>query len=152
MVAAAIAGALTTASLCAQESRSDSDPTRPILFSVRPEFYSIGDGIWRAQVVARYDTAVVRQRRWFSGRRGMLLRFEVPFVSADTPSIESQAGLGDAYGQVLVVPHLSARFAFVGGSGLSFPTATDTALGTGKWVCRPPSRRSGSCAAAACST
>jgi hypothetical protein len=132
----ALGGAAVPA-LAQEAARTDSDPTRPILFSLRPEFYSVADGVWRAQVVIRYDTAVVRQRRWFSGRRGMLLRFEAPVVTGDTPSIDTQAGLGDAYGQVLVVPYLSGRFAFVAGSGLSLPTATDTALGTGKWTLSP---------------
>jgi hypothetical protein len=121
----------------AQDTRSDSNPMRPILFSVRPEFFKVADDVWRMQLVARYDTAVVRNRRWLGGRRGMLLRFELPLVSADTPSITAQTGLGDAYGQVLLVPHLSSRFAFVAGSGLTIPTATGTALGNGKWTLSP---------------
>jgi hypothetical protein len=109
----------------------------PILFSVRPEFAKPADGVWRMQLIGRFDMATLRKRRWFSGKRGMLLRFEVPLSSADTPNISTQAGLGDAYGQMLTVPWASGRFAFVAGSGLSFPTATDTALGTGKLTVAP---------------
>jgi hypothetical protein len=127
------------APLLGQETaaRTDSDPTRPILFSVRPEFSQVADSVWRLQLIARYDAAVVRRRRWFSGKRGLLLRFEVPLAAADGPSIETRAGLGDAYGQVLLVPKLSSRFALVAGSGLSLPTATSDPLGTGKWTAAP---------------
>jgi hypothetical protein len=120
-----------------EDDRSDSDPMRPILFSVRPEFSKPADGVWRMQNIARFDMATVRQRRWFSGKRGMLWRFEVPLVSAGTPAAGSSTGLGDSYAQLLVVPWLSGRFALVVGSGLSLPTATDTLLGTGKAIAAP---------------
>src|SRR3954447_8556824 len=80
-----------------EETRSDSDPLHPVLFSVRPEFYKPADGVWRAQGIARYDMVTVRKRRWFSGQRGMLWRFELPLASADTPAPSSSTGLGDAY-------------------------------------------------------
>jgi hypothetical protein len=122
----------------AQESTlSDNDPTRPVFFSLRPEFYSVDAEVWRMQVVVRYDAAIVRQPHWYSGKRGLLLRFEVPLVAAAAPPIDTQAGLGDTYGQVLVVPDISKGFALVAGTGLSVPTATDTALGTGKWTLAP---------------
>jgi len=116
---------------------ADSDPTRSILFSVRPEFYKADNGAWRQLVVARYDRAVVRKRRWFSGKRGMLLRGELPLAAAGASNLPAQAGLGDAYGQVLIVPRLTRRFAYVVGSGLSMPTATDPLLGSGKWIAAP---------------
>ena len=35
------------------EARTDSDPTRPVLFSVRPEYFDVGDGIWRSSKPSR---------------------------------------------------------------------------------------------------
>lgn len=136
-VIAALGCALAVCPAAAQEVRTDSDPTRPILFSVRPEFYNADGGAWRSLFILRYDAATMRNRRWLGGRRGMLLRFEVPLVSASAPSFGVSNGLGDAYGQVLLVPHLSGHSAFVIGSGLSAPTATSDPLGTGKWTFAP---------------
>ncbi len=116
---------------------TDSDPTRPVLFSIRPEFFSIDDGVWRLQVVNRYDAALWRNRRWLGGRRGMLLRFEAPISTTETPATGQQAGLGDMYGQMLTLPRLAPRFAFAVGTGLSIPTATGDALGSGKWMLAP---------------
>ncbi|HTI36077.1 MAG TPA: hypothetical protein VL484_00850 [Vicinamibacterales bacterium] len=132
LAAAAPASAQNTA-----VAANDSDPTRPILFSLRPEFYRIGDDAWRMQIVNRYDTALVRNRPILGGKRGMLLRFELPVSVSETPSLPARAGIGDAYGQVLLVPHLTRRFAFVAGSGLSIPTASAAQLGSGKWTLAP---------------
>jgi hypothetical protein len=116
---------------------TDSDPTRPIFFSIRPEFYRIADQSWRSLLIARYDQAVVRRRRWFSGKRGLLLRFEAPLAVASTAPGDTSAGLGDLYGQVLLVPLISGRFGVVAGTGLSIPTATNARLGSGKWTLAP---------------
>ena len=35
-------------------------------------------------VIGRYDRALVRNRRWLGGKRGLLLRFEVPVAWAPT--------------------------------------------------------------------
>jgi len=135
--AAALACALAVCPAAAQDTRSDSDPTRPILFSVRPEFYNAGGGVSRSLFIVRYDAAMTRRRRWLGGKRGLLLRFEMPLASAGAPSRGVENGLGDAYGQVLLVPYLSGRSAFVVGSGLSMPTATGDSLGSGKWTIAP---------------
>ena len=133
---AAVVCALAAGQAAAQEARSDSDPTRPILFSVRPEFYNAEGGAWRSLFIARYDAATMRNRRWFGGQRGMLLRFEMPLVAASAGGAVSN-GLGDAYAQVLLVPYISGRGAVVAGTGLSMPTATSALLGTGKWTLAP---------------
>ena len=136
--AAVVALCLMAAPAWAQTTTpTDSDPTRPIFFSVRPEFYRVTDSVWRTLFIARYDKAMVRKRRWFSGKRGLLLRFEAPFAIAGTPPGNTTAGLGDLYGQVLLVPYVQGRFAFVAGSGLSIPTATSKSLGSGKWTLAP---------------
>jgi hypothetical protein len=110
----------------ASEVETDSDPTRPVFVSVRPEFHNV-EGQQRQVLIGRYDTSL-----W----RVVILRFEVPIVRTDTGQ-RTAAGLGDAYGQFLLVPYHSGRFAVVAGSGLILPTATDAALGGGKWVLAP---------------
>jgi hypothetical protein len=136
-VGAALLGSAAPA-LAQEAPKTDSDPTKPVLFSVRPEFYRVDDNIWRTQVIARYDQATLRNRRWAGGKRGMLLRFELPMVTAETPADTSgSTGLGDAYAQLLLIPKLSGRFAFVAGTGLLLPTATNTILGGGKWTLAP---------------
>lgn len=116
---------------------ADSDPTRAILASVRPEFTKAPDGSWRFQMIGRYDRASWRNRRWLGGKRGVLLRAELPLSSANGPSFAGTAGLGDAYAQALLIPHLSGRFAVVAGSGISVPTATAKPLGAGKLILAP---------------
>jgi len=133
---------LAAAPAFAQESAAvvtttDSDPTKPVLFSLRPEFYRVDDGLWRAQVIARYDQAMLRNRRWAGGKRGIIMRFELPVAAAETPSTSSTGGLGDAYAQLLLVPKLSGRFALVAGTGLVMPSATSDILGGGKWTLAP---------------
>ena len=108
------------------EVDSDSDPTRPVFVSLRPEFYNF-DQQHRQLFIGRYDTAF---------RKALILRFEVPAVRTRTGQ-QATAGLGDAYGQFLLVPYASGRFAVVVGSGLVLPTATDARLGGGKWVLAP---------------
>jgi hypothetical protein len=123
----------------AQEQRAptDSDPTRPILFSVRPEFYRVTDDGWRMLAIVRYDQALLRKRRWLGGQRGMLIRLELPAAAGQAPGVKTAAGLGDAYAQLLLIPHLTGRFAFAAGSGLFIPTASSRVLGTGKWTAAP---------------
>jgi len=125
-----IAGAQTTA-------QSGEDPTRPVFVSIRPEFYRVDDNVWRFQTVIRYDTATLRKRRWLGGQRGLLLRFELPTSAAERPTFGVHAGLGDAYGQALSVRRVSSRFLYVIGTGLSIPSATNTILGSGKWIAAP---------------
>ena len=119
------------------QTKTDSDLTRPILFSVRPEYFRVADGVWRLQVVNRYDTAVRRNRLWLGGKRGMLIRLELPVATAESPAAGGQTGIGDAYAQVLTIPFNNGRFAYVLGTGLFLPTATDRILGTGKVTFAP---------------
>ena len=115
---------------------SDSDPARPVLFSLRPEFYTLGDGIHQRVLVARIDAVAARTQRIIRGAPGILLRVDVPIVGADVGA-RHQAGLGDAYGQFFVLPYVKGGFAWAIGSGLVVPTATDTLTGGGKWVLAP---------------
>jgi hypothetical protein len=128
------AGAQTQAQA---EARTDSDPTKPVLFSLRPEFYRVADGVWRTQAIARYDQALQRNRRWLGGKRGLLFRMELPVATGEVPAAPRASGLGDGYAQMLLVPRQSGRFVLVAGSGLVLPTATSNLLGGGQWIVAP---------------
>ena len=120
----------------AEPIRNDSDPTRAVLFSIRPEFSWLNADVDRSALIFRYDYAALRQRRWLPGRRGVILRLELPMTQTTTASSDA-AGLGDAYAQLLTIPYFTRKFAFAVGSGLGLPTATDDLLGTGHWVVAP---------------
>jgi len=113
----------------------DDDPTRAVFFSVREEYRNLLNGAWNNRIVLRKDAAVLKGKR-LSGRAGFLLRTDVPIVTTHLGS-ETHTGLGDIYGQVLYVPHLNRKFAFVIGTGIVLPTATHKTLGQGKWQIAP---------------
>src|SRR4029079_8345583 len=117
--------------------KNDTDPTRPVLFSIRPEFYNPSPTVTRAALIFRYDQAALRARRWLPGKRGVILRFEVPLAETHVGNTPRRAGLGDAYGQLLVAPYFTRTRAFVIGTGLSIPTTSGPLLGAGKWVVAP---------------
>jgi hypothetical protein len=119
-----------------EQIETDNDPTRPVFVSFRPEFYKISDDVDRFAFISRYDAGVFRQRRIPGAKTGLILRFELPFAQTDAAT-DSASGLGDIYAQVLVVPHATRTFAWVAGSGLIMPTATDPLLGSGQWIAAP---------------
>jgi hypothetical protein len=116
---------------------NDSNPTRAVLFSIRPEFYAPAPSVSQGALIFRYDQATLRQRRWLPGQRGVILRFELPVSYTHVGGTAQQAGLGDGYAQLLLAPYFTRRFAFVVGSGLQVPTASDRLLGSGKWIVAP---------------
>jgi hypothetical protein len=144
-VAVLLAGAAPARSQTAQAPedavatavKNDTDPTRPVLFSIRPEFYNPSPTVSQASLIFRYDQATLRARRWLPGKRGVILRFEVPLAETHVDGTARRAGLGDAYGQILVAPYFTRRRAFVVGTGLLIPTASDPLLGAAKWVLAP---------------
>jgi hypothetical protein len=120
----------------AEPIRNDSDPTRAVLFSIRPEFSWLNADVSRSAMIFRYDYAALRQRRWLPGRRGVIVRLEMPIAQTSTASSDA-VGLGDAYAQLLTVPYFTRKFAVAIGTGLGIPTATDDLLGTGHLVVAP---------------
>jgi len=125
------------ASAAGQEASDDSNPARPVLFSVRPEWYSRTPDVTQASVILRYDQALLRGQSWLPARTGLILRFELPTTATSVTGLPTQAGIGDAYAQALLVPSLSRRVALVAGSGVLMPTASDSLLGSGKWGMAP---------------
>ena len=117
------------------EAGADDDPTRAVFFSVREEYRSLLGGAWNNRIVLRKDVVVLKGKRG-AGRAGYLLRTDVPITTTHVGS-ETKTGLGDIYGQVLLIPYASRKFAFVTGTGLVLPTATHRTLGLGKWQIAP---------------
>ena len=114
----------------------DTDPTKPVLFSLREEYYSLPNGNWINNFILRKDEIVWRQETFPGQARGVLLRMELPETTAHFGG-ESEGGLGDGYVQALLLPHLSGPFLLAAGTGLVLPTATDRLLGGGKWTIAP---------------
>jgi hypothetical protein len=119
-----------------EEVGADTNPTRAVLYSMREEFYALRGDAWQNVFVARADALVLPKAPLPAGASGILLRADLPFSVLHT-SAGTQGGLGDLYGQALVVPRFSRTFLLPLGTGLVFPTATSTALGSGKFVLAP---------------
>lgn len=115
----------------------DSDPTRPVVWSVRSEYYNLpGKSSWNNAFLFRVDRAFFKERPRPLGKRGILTRVDIPFVLAHRTDGIS-AGIGDIYAQALLLPYFKGKFVFAAGSGVSLPTATDRRLGTGKLTIAP---------------
>ena len=114
----------------------DSDPTRPVVWSLREEYYNLPGESWNNAFVFRLDRAVLKERPRPLGAKGILTRVDIPFVVAHRPDGTS-AGLGDIYGQALLLPYAKGKFVFAVGSGVFLPTATNRRLGTGKLTIAP---------------
>src|SRR5262245_7202960 len=69
-----------------QEQADDSNPTRPVLFSLRPEWYSRTPDVTQAAVILRYDQLTLRGRPWVPGRRA-ILRFELPTTATHVTGV-----------------------------------------------------------------
>jgi len=120
----------------AEDFKNDTDPTQPVLLSIREEFYNLQNDVWRNLVLLRMDKAFLRNRGWLGGKAGVITRFDLPLAASNAAG-DTDIGLGDLYGQFLYLPYLSKRFALAVGSGMFFPTATDQTLGSGKWKVAP---------------
>jgi hypothetical protein len=116
---------------------AEANPTRAVLFSIRPEFYAVNGDVRQSSLILRYDYTAFRQRRWLPGKRGVVLRVDAPITAARGSASRTRVGLGDTYAHLLLTPYLTSRFAWVVGSGIIAPTATDEQLGGGKWLVAP---------------
>ncbi|MCK7497257.1 MAG: hypothetical protein MZW92_45310 [Comamonadaceae bacterium] len=113
-----------------EESLGDIDPSKPVFFNIREEFYNMNSDTRRNAIILRTDVLKL------GGLRNLILRFDVPFVTADLKQ-GTDNGLGDIYGQVLLIPYGTEKFFFAIGSGLIAPSATENTLGGGKWQVAP---------------
>jgi len=114
----------------------DTDPTKPVLFSLRDEYYDFQGGNWVNYVILRKDELAWRDRALPGNAKGLLVRMELPIATSHFGS-ETTTGLSDAYVQALLLPRLGGPWVLGIGAGLMMPTATDRMLGTGKWTIAP---------------
>ena len=120
----------------ASAAGSDSDPTKPIAFSLRDEFVKLSSSSSSNVFILRLDRLVLKGLGMPGVFRGVLGRVDLPLVTIRTPA-DTETGLGDLYLQALVAPRIKGRFTIAVGTGLGIPTATAEELGTGKWVLAP---------------
>jgi len=118
------------------EVESPDDPTRAVFFSVRNEYSNLLGDDWGHALILRSDRALLKQHERLGGKVGLLTRFDLPVVATGVGE-QTQVGLGDTYAQATHVPWLTRRFALAMGAGVTFPTATDSTLGFGKWQFAP---------------
>ena len=114
----------------------DTDPTKPVLFSIRDEYYHFLSGSWVNYLILRRDALAWDKTPLLGKARGVLFRMELPLATSDLGG-QTTTGLGDGYVQALLLPRLGGNWVLGIGTGLMIPTATDRRLGTGKWTIAP---------------
>lgn len=118
------------------EIGGDTDPTKPVAFSFREEFYDLKGDAWLNVAILRSDQLILEKEDLLGHRRGVILRADLPMVSYHSGG-STRTGLGDIYGQALLIPRVRDDFLFAFGTGLVFPTATGDEFGRGKWIASP---------------
>lgn len=118
------------------EVAGDTDPTKPVAFSLRNEYFNIQNDVWRNVGILRADRLILPRTSAPGHLAGIILRLDVPFLGVHT-GMDSEAGLGDLYAQALLVPRPRKGLTVAYGTGFGFPTATGDLLGRGKWLVTP---------------
>jgi hypothetical protein len=119
-----------------EDRGADTDPTKPVLFSIRNEYYELLGEPWQNVVLLRVDRATLQRARLPGAIKGVVLRADIPMATFSDGN-DSTSGLGDTYVQALVAPHIAGPHFLAIGAGLILPTATDDKLGRGKWIAAP---------------
>jgi hypothetical protein len=120
----------------AKDVGQDTDPTKPVAFSLRDEFSVLRNTTSLNFLIFRLDRLVLEVFAPPGPARGVLTRIDLPVVTVSNPSA-TETGLGDTYLQALVAPRIAGAFVMAAGSGLQVPTATSSSFGTGKWILSP---------------
>ena len=76
----------------------DSDPTRPVIWSLREEYYNLPGQAWNNAFIFRIDRAVLKKRRWPVKNNGIVTRLDIPFLASHRAG-GTNAGLGDIYAE-----------------------------------------------------
>jgi hypothetical protein len=118
------------------EAAADSDPLAPIVLQTRDEYTNLPDGAWQNSIIFRRDQLILKNLGAEKGRKGLLLRFDLPVTSVHAGS-DTDTGLGDLYGQAVFFPRLTRSFGMGVGTGFYFPTASLDTTGSGKWSVAP---------------
>jgi hypothetical protein len=119
----------------ADEIRNDTDPTKPIILSLRDEYYNLRGDLWQNAFIVRADRFVLGHVGLPGNSRGFLLRADLPLVTSGDGQA-TRSGLGDLYAQALVIPRLGKTFTLAWGTGMVLPTATNS-VGSGKFQLAP---------------
>lgn len=114
----------------------DTDPTKPVAFSLRDEFAGMKDNTSLNAFNLRVDRLVLYELGVSGPARGVLTRLDIPVVTFSNPS-STETGLGDIYVEALVAPRIHGNFAVAAGTGLTMPSASSASLGRGKWIASP---------------
>ena len=117
------------------EIADDTNPTKPVFFSIRQEYYDLRSDQWTDLLMIRSDKVILKNNKSLRPK-GIILRVDLPISTSHVPD-KTAFGLGDMYVQGLFFPHLRKTFTFAAGTGFFFPTATDSILGKGKWQAAP---------------
>ncbi len=120
----------------APANAADTDPLQPIFLQFREEYSNLPDGAWTNSLTLRRDELILKNLGVERGRRGLLLRFDLPMNTVHAGS-DTDTGLGDLYAQALFFPRVTRTFAVGAGTGLYFPTASLDETGSGKWSVAP---------------
>jgi hypothetical protein len=118
-----------------EEIRNDTDPTKPVFFTLRNEYYNLRNEPWQNVVILRADRLVLNRVGLFGRSRGFLLRADLPAVTVHDGH-DTRSGLGDLYTQAIVIPKFHKSYTIAWGSGAVFPTATHS-VGSDKWQLAP---------------
>jgi hypothetical protein len=119
-----------------EEIGADTDPTKPVAFSLRDEFARLNATTSVNSLIFRVDRLFLEGLGVQGPARGILARLDIPVNTFSNPST-TETGLGDVYMQALVAPRIQGNFVMAGGTGLVLPTASSTKLGRGKWIASP---------------
>lgn len=119
-----------------EEIGQDTDPTKPVAFSLRDEFARLNATTSVNSFIFRVDRLLLEGLGISGPARGVLARLDIP-VNTFSSSSTTETGLGDIYMQALVAPRIQGNFVMAGGTGLVLPTASSTLLGRGKWIASP---------------
>ena len=115
---------------------ADTDPTKPVFWTLRDEFFDLDGAAWKNVITLRRDEAVLEKNLLPGKAKGVILRADLPMVTLHAGD-DTTTGLGDLYGQAIIVSRIAGNFFFAYGSGLVLDTASDDRLGTGKWIAAP---------------
>jgi len=119
-----------------EEIGQDTDPTKPVLFSLRDEFLMLKNNSSLNSFIFRFDRLILETLEVPGPVRGVITRFDIPVVTYSGSST-TETGLGNIYMQALVAPRIMGNFALAAGTGLVLPTETSPLLGLGKWIASP---------------
>src|SRR5580765_367380 len=81
-IAAAQSTSLAPSAPSQPATGDDSDPTRPVAWSLREEFRNLPGQVWNNAFLFRVDRAFLHEHSRIAGKNGILARVDLPLVVA----------------------------------------------------------------------